>query len=606
MLNAIKLSFAFMTAFEKAVWIAIVTIRSALALLDIAGIMAIGYLVTSTVAIISGGSEAGQSFELLGISLPAVNTETIPLIAGLILALFLAKAFLSVALTRWAAFFVANIEARAAKTISEIRFGGNLIGVRKYSLEEMMYAVQGGTANAFGGLLNSFNTLVSEGFLFIVIIVMGFFFVDATATVAAILYFGLIAFIIQFFIGSLMSKAQEINYHSSIGVTSSVNNLISVFRELSVSGKREKYIEDIYKAKREFANSNAKTFYLGGMPRYIIEAALLVGLALFFLAQLLSGDISSSAGKVGVFIAGGFRLTAALLPLQSALLSIKSAIPGAKIAHDILQGAPELIKSAPEPLDQSSQNIVLGKPIGVVFEGVSFSYPDSSSAALSNVNFTVEPGSQTALMGASGAGKSTIADILCLLLAPTSGRVYRSTNLSDQPGEIGGRVSYVPQKPGMVSGTILENVALGEEVKTVDREEVIAALKAAHLGNLILDLPQGIDTPLGKLKDSLSGGQMQRLGLARAIYSKPSLLVMDEATSALDAESEAEIQKTLEDMRGKVTVVVIAHRLNTIQHADKVILLHDGKVQDSGTFKELIARNPSVEKGVELMKIEEN
>jgi ATP-binding cassette subfamily C protein len=403
-----------------------------------------------------------------------------------------------------------------------------------------------------------------------------------------------------------MSKAQEINYHSSIGVASSVNNLISVFRELSVSGKREKYIEDIYKAKREFATSNAKTFYLGGMPRYIIEAALLVGLALFFLAQLLSGDISSSAGKVGVFIAGGFRLTAALLPLQSALLSIKSAIPGAKIAHDILQGAPELIKSAPEPLDQSSQNIVLGKPIGVVFEDVSFSYPDSSSAALSNVNFTVEPGSQTALMGASGAGKSTIADILCLLLAPTSGRVYRSTNLSDQPGEIRGRVSYVPQKPGMVSGTILENVALGEEVETVDREEVIAALKAAHLGNLILDLPQGIDTPLGKLKDSLSGGQMQRLGLARAIYSKPSLLVMDEATSALDAESEAEIQKTLEDMRGKVTVVVIAHRLNTIQHADKVILLHEGKVQDSGTFKELIARNPSVEKGVELMKIEEN
>jgi ATP-binding cassette subfamily C protein len=158
----------------------------------------------------------------------------------------------------------------------------------------------------------------------------------------------------------------------------------------------------------------------------------------------------------------------------------------------------------------------------------------------------------------------------------------------------------------MVSGTILENVALGEEIKAVDRAEVVSALEAAHLGNLILDLPQGIDTPLGKLKDSLSGGQMQRLGLARAIYSKPSLLVMDEATSALDAESEAEIQKTLEDMRGKVTVVVIAHRLNTIQHADKVVLLHDGKVQDSGTFKELIARNPSVEKGVELMKIEEN
>jgi ATP-binding cassette subfamily C protein len=157
----------------------------------------------------------------------------------------------------------------------------------------------------------------------------------------------------------------------------------------------------------------------------------------------------------------------------------------------------------------------------------------------------------------------------------------------------------------MVSGTILENVALGFDPESVDRQEVLSALEAAHLGTLINELPEGIDTSLGKLKDSLSGGQMQRLGLARAIYSKPNLLVMDEATSALDAESESEIQKTLDEMRGRVTVVVIAHRLNTIQHADKVILLEEGKVMDSGTFKELIARNPSVEKVVDLMRIDE-
>jgi ATP-binding cassette subfamily C protein len=157
----------------------------------------------------------------------------------------------------------------------------------------------------------------------------------------------------------------------------------------------------------------------------------------------------------------------------------------------------------------------------------------------------------------------------------------------------------------MISGTILENVALGIERKEVDRDEVLKTLRAVDLGPLLEDLPLGIDTHLGKLKDSLSGGQMQRLGLARALYSKPGLLVMDEATSALDAESEHEIQKTLEQMRGKVTVVVIAHRLNTIQHADKVILLDEGRVQDSGTFKELIERNLSVEKAVELMRIDE-
>jgi ATP-binding cassette subfamily C protein len=128
----------------------------------------------------------------------------------------------------------------------------------------------------------------------------------------------------------------------------------------------------------------------------------------------------------------------------------------------------------------------------------------------------------------------------------------------------------------------------------------------AHLADLIDELPEGLDTPLGKLQDGLSGGQIQRLGLARALYTEPGLLVMDEATSALDAESEAEIHKALDAMRGKVTVVLIAHRLNTIQHADKVILVEDGQVKDSGTFKELLARNPSVERVVDLMRVEKD
>jgi len=196
--------------------------------------------------------------------------------------------------------------------------------------------------------------------------------------------------------------------------------------------------------------------------------------------------------------------------------------------------------------------------------------------------------------------------MLCLLLGPTSGRVTQITNSSNLEQAVGGRVSYVPQKPGMVSGTILENVALGIKDEDVDRDEVLRILNTVHLGSLIQDLPLGIDTDLGKLKDALSGGQMQRLGLARALYLKPNFLVMDEATSALDAESEAEIQKTLEELRGSVTVVIIAHRLNTIQHADKVILLEEGRVQDSGTFKELLARNLSVERAVELMRIDES
>jgi len=603
-LKSIKLSVSFLTRTEKLVWFSLVALRSTLAFFDIAAIAAVGYLATSMGAIASGG--VSPKVEFSGITLPSVTSQTLPILAAIIIGLFVSKSLLNIALTGWATFFVAKIESKAAKRISEIRFNGNLSDARKYSLEEMMYAVTTGTSSAFNSLLNSVNNIVSDGVLFLSLIVAGFLFVDSSATLIGLLYFGIVALAIQYIIGPVTLRAQVENYHSSIKLTTSISNLLAVFRELTVSGRKGKYVGDIHSAKTIAANTNAKSLFLATLPRHIIESALIIGIALFFLAQITSGDLASSIGKIGVFLAGAFRLTTALLPLQASFLAIQAALPSAKIAHDILKGLPELVERETKNINTGEQLTQIGQPIGAVFEDVTFSYPGSSSPALVNLNFTIEPGSQTALMGPSGAGKSTIADMLCLLIIPTSGRVSQIIHSSKLELSIGGRVSYVPQKPGMISGTILENVALGVEPESVDRDEVISALQAAHLGTLIQELPEGIDTSLGKLKDSLSGGQMQRLGLARAIYSKPNLLVMDEATSALDAESESEIQKTLEEMRGRVTVVVIAHRLNTIQHADKVILLEDGKVTDSGTFKELIARNASVEKLVDLMRIDED
>jgi ATP-binding cassette subfamily C protein len=206
-------------------------------------------------------------------------------------------------------------------------------------------------------------------------------------------------------------------------------------------------------------------------------------------------------------------------------------------------------------------------------------------------------------MGPSGAGKSTLADIICAVLEPDSGEVLIDGINAFPQKPWGPSISYVPQNPGLVAGTISDNVALGVSREDMNVEKVREALSQAHLLEVIENLPDGINAPLGKLLDGLSGGQVQRLGLARALYSNPGLLVMDEATSALDAESEAEIQNALDGLRGKVTVVLIAHRVNTIQNADIVFLLEEGKLIDQGTFQELLKRNPSVERVVELMKV---
>ncbi len=598
-----------MTPQERSKWYLLTVARAMLSVLDLAGILAIGFVVTSTAVFLTSGSDPNRIIDFAGFQIPAVNAQTLPWVSTIVLLMFLIKALLSVILTKRAAFFVANVEARSAKRIAEIAFGRDLGDVRKRSREEMMYAIQGGSPSAFNTLLNAVNSLVTEAMLF-VLICIGFLFVDPLATLAAMLYFGFVAVVMQYFVGSLMGKAGKIAAEGAVAANAAIGDLLSVFRELLVLGRRQKYIDAIYRARAAAANSAANQHYLSGMPRYIIEAALLVGVALFVLAQALAGDLVKSAATLGVFLSGGFRLTAALLPLQNALLTISAAIPSARRAHEILELAqtqehetrPDEISPRPGTLPTRR---IPSFPIGVAFRDVSFLYPEADRPALKKVSFEIPPGTQVALMGPSGSGKSTIADLLCTVLTPTSGTIERTDAIKVNGNQSEpGRVSYVPQRPGLVSGTILDNVALAESDDEVSRERALEALQLANLGDLIAKLPNGLDTPLGKLHDSLSGGQMQRLGLARALYTKPGLLVMDEATSALDAESEAEIQRALDAMRGKVTVVLIAHRLNTIQHADKVILVEDGQVKDSGTFKELIARNPSVERVVELMRVE--
>jgi len=601
MLKAVKVSLAFMTPHERFKWYLLTGARATLSILDLAGILAIGFVVTSTAIFLTQGSSPDRVLEFVGLSIPAVTAQTLPIVSGAILAVFLLKAVLSIAITKRAAYHVATIEARAAKVISETVFGADLTNVRLRSREEMAFAIQFGSPAAFNSLLNFTSTVFTEGSLFI-LICLGFSLVDPLATVAAIAYFALIAFVIQFFVGTLMARAGEQSTRSTIEANGAVGDLLAVFRELSVLGLRHKYIARIYQSRVSAADSAATQTYLSGMPRYIVEAALLVGVAAFILVQALTGDIVSSAATVGVFLSGGFRLTAAMLPLQSALLNIKGSLPLARKAHEILSEVDVVAVDAAGPnleSDKLNRDLV-SEPLGVQFTDVLFSYPNSSKAAIHNVSLCIDAGDQVAFIGPSGAGKSTLADLMCGVLAPSSGSV-----LVGPVQESSFSVSYVPQRPGLVAGTVAQNVALGLDVEEMDEARVWEALEKAHLREVVLSLPQGIFTDLGNYQDGLSGGQIQRLGLARALYTSPGLLVMDEATSALDAESEAEIAKALDQIRGKVTVVLIAHRLNTVQHADKVFLINEGTLTDQGTFLELVKRNPAIDRLVQLMKVEE-
>jgi ABC-type multidrug transport system fused ATPase/permease subunit len=605
MLKAVKASLAFMTPKERSKWLFLSGLRATLSIFDLLGILAIGFVVTSTAIFLTQGSSADRVLEFAGMQIPAVTAQTLPLVAGAILAIFLGKAFLSILITKKAAFFVATVEAKATKAIAERVFGGDLAEARLRSRDEMAYAIQFGSPAAFNYILNYASTVIAEGSLF-VFICMGFLLVDPWTTLAAVAYFALIAFVIQYFVGTLMARAGAKAAEATIEANGAVGDLIAVFRELSVLGLKHKYIDRIYRSRVSAADSAATQTYLNGMPRYIVEAALLVGVTAFILVQALSGDIVSSAATVGVFLSGGFRLTAAMLPLQAALLSIKGYIPVAAKAHEILVDySLSISKSMGLSSEEEQPEAKQGAgALRVKLDNVSLKYAGASEPAIREASLVIEPGQQVAFIGPSGAGKSTLADLMCGVLSPSSGQIFVKV-LGDE-GRSNPRisVSYVPQRPGLVSGTIAQNVALGLDQTQIDESLVLRALESAHLTNVVLELPNGIHTDLGKYQDGLSGGQIQRLGLARALYSQPGLLVMDEATSALDAESESEIAKALNQMRGKVTVVLIAHRLNTVQHADKVFLIEKGIVADQGTFQELMRRNPSIDRLVQLMKVD--
>ena len=205
-------------------------------------------------------------------------------------------------------------------------------------------------------------------------------------------------------------------------------------------------------------------------------------------------------------------------------------------------------------------------------------------------------------MGSTGAGKSSLADVILGVMAPQSGTVLIS---GESPREAisrwPGAISYVPQTVSLVHGSIRENVALGLPPDVIDDELAWEALERAHLAEFLRENREGLDTKIGERGFRLSGGQRQRLGLARALYTRPKLLVLDEATSALDAETEQSIIQTLSELEGEVTTVTVAHRLATVRQADVLLYMQDGVIVATGTFAEVRAQVPDFDRQAALL-----
>jgi ABC-type multidrug transport system fused ATPase/permease subunit len=295
-------------------------------------------------------------------------------------------------------------------------------------------------------------------------------------------------------------------------------------------------------------------------------------------------------------MAGGLRLVASLLPLQAA---INSMIDGANRGRPALDRL-KVIAARNVSAQSAEIDLAHGHPLGLQLRDVTFGF-NKDTAVIQNINFDVVAGTTAAIVGPSGAGKTTCFEIATGFRLADSGQAsidgYDPRVLLEHGR---GLIGIVPQRPHLVAATLAENVSLSSSDQS-DMAKVAEVLKLAGLHDYANPgaLGMNVEPDAGQL----SGGEIQRLGIARALYRDPGILFLDEATSALDAETEAQISKVLDSLRGRMTVVLIAHRLSTVMNSDKIIYLDKGRVVAEGTFSELQNKVPDFAKAVELMGI---
>ncbi|MET0304141.1 MAG: ABC transporter ATP-binding protein [Microbacteriaceae bacterium] len=610
MLNAVRRAFRFLTRRERIAYVVIVATKMLTGVLDVVGILLIGLIASAVATQVAADPDAARP-TLFGIQLPELEGEGLLAVVSVVLAVFVVKAVIAVSLTRAQTQFVARVETRAAERIAERLIRARLDDLKRFSKAEMEFAVTGSSTYAFTGLLNQVGTLLSESFL-LVLVVVTLFVVDPATALFAFLYFAVFVVVVQLLISRSLRRSGREAVEGTVNTLSSLGDSIDAFREIAVMGKQQHFIDRVSSQRRRISSSGATMTFLQSMPRYVVETALILGVVILVGQLLLSGQFASGFAVVGVFLTGGVRLMASLLPLQSAIANLKQNTEQAQTALDLLDEMRERLEAgeragAASVDTAAAAGIDPDAALAVDVDAVSYRHTrNSDTPTLDRVSLTIPAGAYAAIVGPSGAGKTTLVDLVLGLSDPESGTLRLSgvapAALRAAHPEL---VSYVPQKPGLVSGSIAENVALGIAPELIDRDRVHEVLRQAFLAEFVERLPEGIDTSVGKQADDLSGGQIQRIGVARALYPRPRLLVMDEATSALDASSEAFIAETLAALHGEVTVIVVAHRLSTVQRADVVHVLEAGRLTASGDFAEVSAANPTVAEYVRLMTFDE-
>ena len=610
-LKSIKKGISLLEPDKRRLLIVAAGIQVSLGILDLIGILLVGLLAAVAVSGI-GVNQLPTWFtsaiDALGLGSLSVSRLSVTLALSAVLILVL-KTFLSALMSRRITWFLANRQADLSVSLARDFLARPLSQVQRWTTAEAIYALGSGAAAATVALLGSAISIASEVFLFSIIGISLFIF-DPILTVISSVFFGGIIFFLHRFLSRWSARNAQIATNASINTLTAVSDALSTYRETMVLNRRDLYIEKYSRLVGSYAKASASNTFILEIPKYVLEASLYFGVLLLGVVQFLTKDWAAAAATVGLFLAAGSRVIPALLRLQGAGITIKNASVQAQPTFFMFDFLKANAPSHSQPghkitAAEINERLETGFPdfnATVVVESVTHIYPDAASPAISNVSLLIPQGTSTALVGSTGAGKSTLSDIILGVIEPNSG-VITISDLSPREAinKWPGAITYVPQAVALVEGTVRDNVALGIPREFVKDELAWEALERAHIADFLKVSREGLDTKVGERGFRLSGGQRQRLGIARALFTRPKLLILDEATSALDSETEQAISDTLRELEGEVTTITVAHRLATVRLADQIAFFKEGLLISRGTFDEVREQVPDFRRQAALL-----
>lgn len=581
--------------------VVVVILQIFMGILDLLGVVAIGLLGALSITSLQSAEPLERvtwALRFLHISNASLQIQILVLGAGALLFL-VGRTILSIYFTRKVLFFLSRRGAKISSNLVSRLLSQSLLKVQERSTQETLFAVTTGVGVITLGVLAAGIVLISDVSLLAVLMV-GLLVLDPITAFSTFAVFVLVGILLY---RNMHERA------SSFGITSSELNIkssekiVEVFgsyRESVVRNRREFYAREIGNIRLVLADISAEISFMPYVSKYVIETTVIIGALLLGGVQFMLQDAAHAVATLAIFIAAGTRMAPAVLRIQQGSITILTAIGQANPTLDLidsLEGVPSVEESNDE-IDFEHQ----GFNAEVEITDISLTYPKKDVKAISNVTLRIPRGSSVALVGPTGAGKTTLVDVLLGVFKPDEGSVLISTlpplqAITNWPGAI----SYVPQDVMIAAGSIRENVALGYPLELATDDLVMSALKIAQLDEFVAQLPMGADTQVGERGTKISGGQRQRLGIARAMFTKPHLLVLDEATSALDGTTEAEISEAIYALRGSTTVVMIAHRLSTVRDADIVVYMSEGRVLATGSFEQVRASIPDFDQQAKVM-----